>query len=138
MTSINEFQYNSDYDYYESELEINGISTAIYVTNDKVKEIEILNNRLNQAIDWLEDNYETIKQYCADNLRELKNESWVETEEEKVTEEEFKERLQLESIKIESDGGLELAFQDGDLFWGHWIVVKTDPEYRLNYADIEG
>lgn len=138
MTSISEFQYNSDYYHYKSKLKINGISTVIYVSNEEVQEITILENRLNQSLNWFKNNYEIIKNYCVDNLLELKNEDWADSEEEKVTEEEFKNRLQLKSIRIEPDGGLEIVFRDGDLFCGHEIVVTTDPEYRVNDADIEG
>lgn len=138
MANLNEFQYDSGSRYYQSELGINGATTVVYISDDEVKEPEILNNRLNQAISWISENFNTIKKYCADSLLEDKNDGWADTEEEKVTEEEFKDRLQLDTIKIESDGGLEIVFQDGDLFAGHWVVVKTDPEYRFDYADIEG
>ncbi|MBR8835449.1 MAG: DUF2262 domain-containing protein [Stigonema ocellatum SAG 48.90 = DSM 106950] len=138
MIRINDFQYNSESHWYESKLEINGMATEIYVSDQEIKEVEALNNRVNKAINWIQDNFESILKYCAENLLELKNESWADSEEEKVTEAEFKERLLLESIKIESDGRLEVTFQDGELFWGHLIVVRTDAEYKLNYADIEG
>ena len=138
MVTINEFQYNSEFNWYESSRQINGIQAKIYVSDKEVKEVEALNNRLNQAMDWVKNDFELIKKYCADNLLELKNESWADSEEEQVTEEEFKNLLLLESIKIESDGRLELIFQDGDLFWGHLIVVRSDADYKLNYADIEG
>lgn len=138
MLTIDNFQYNTELKWYESSLDIKGITTKIYVLDNEIKEKNVLNNQLKKGINWVEDNFEEIKTYCADNLLELKNESWADNEEEQVTEEEFKKLLLLESITIQPSGSLELTFQDGDLFYGHFIVVKTDSEYQLNYADIEG
>ena len=47
-------------------------------------------------------------------------------------------RLELESIRIRPDGELEIAFRDGDLFGGHWIVADTDREYNLCDVSLEG
>lgn len=138
MLKISDFQYDPQSHWYTSTAVINGNSSEIYISDEQTKEIQILTKVANAGIAWVEENFESIKAYCSENLLELKNESWVESDEEKVTEDEFKERLLLESIKIESNGSLELSFEDGDLFYGHWIIVKTDADRKLVYADIEG
>ena len=113
MVNINDFKYNSEYSWYESKLEINGISTNLYVSDDEIEDIEMLNNRVDRGIYWFKNNYETILDYCADNLLEFKNDTWLDPEkEEKVTKQEFKDRLELEAIEITYDGGLEIWFID--------------------------
>ena len=138
MVDLNDFQYDSKRSWYESKLEINGRFTGVYVCDEDTKDIEILKDRLNKGIDWIENNYEKILNYCADNLLELKNESWLDLKEEEVTKQAFKEKLQLESIEIWDDGKLEISFRDGDLFDGHWIVADIDREYNLCDVNIEG
>jgi len=136
MVDLKDFQYDSKQDWYGSKFQINGISTEVYLYAEETKNIEILNDRLNNAVSWFENNYETIRDYCADNLLELYNEDWRDPEEEKITTEEFKDKLELESIAIDDDGGLEISFRDGDLFGGHWLVVYTDSEYKFD-CDVE-
>ena len=131
MVDLNDFQYDSKRSWYESKLEINGRFTGVYVCDEDTKDIEILKDRLNKGIDWIENNYEKILNYCADNLLELKNESWLDLKEEEVTKQEFKEKLQLESIEIWDDGKLEISFR-------HWIVADIDREYNLYDVNIEG
>lgn len=53
-----------------------------------------------------------------------------------ITEEEFCERIELESINIDSEGELEAWYADGDLFLGHSIKVEgslVDEEMYVAY-----
>jgi hypothetical protein len=67
-------------------------------------------------------------------LRELlptKNNNWLEDGEAAVTEAEMLARVRPQALNfyIDPDGaGFDFFFADGDLFWGHSIVVQGDSE----------
>jgi hypothetical protein len=58
------------------------------------------------------------------SLLTVKNESWLEDGDAPVTEREFRSRIRLASIKVSESGRFECDFEDGELFWGHAIVVR--------------
>jgi hypothetical protein len=76
--------------------------------------------------------------YAVNTLLELKNENWLDEGEEEVTKEEFASRMVLESIIAYPDGEYEFWYSDGDLFWGHSILVSGDLKSGPNDADIPG
>lgn len=55
-----------------------------------------------------------------------------------VTQEQFMERMELESIQLLPQGGFEFWFNDGDLFWGHSIHVTGSLEAGPESAQMEG
>ena len=50
-----------------------------------------------------------------------------------LTVDDFTKRISLQSILVTEDGSLSLEFDDGDLFWGHRIIVESDP--TLSFID---
>ena len=68
----------------------------------------------------------------------LKNETWLEEDEEPLTKERFAEIITLKSIAAYSDGSLTLYFDDNDIFWGHSIVVNVKKNHVLHDASIAG
>ena len=79
-----------------------------------------------------------VKDYAVHKLLPLKNESWLEEDETEVTEIQFKKRMSLESITVYPDGSFEFWHDDGDLFWGHSILISGDLEKGPADADIPG
>ncbi|WP_181321723.1 DUF2262 domain-containing protein [Trinickia symbiotica] len=57
------------------------------------------------------------------DLLDLKNRSGLDEDEEPVTADEFARRISLQSITIADSGAFDFCFADGDLFWGHAILV---------------
>ena len=76
--------------------------------------------------------------FAAEELLALKNETWLDDDEEEVTADAFSQRLSLESVTLETEGGFVLWFDDGDLFWGHTICVYGRIEEGFTQATIEG
>lgn len=79
-----------------------------------------------------------IREYAVKELLEFKNDSWLEEDEKEVTAKQFKTRMKLETITVYPDEEFEFWHHDGDLFWGHSILISgnlTDGPY---YADIPG
>lgn len=79
-----------------------------------------------------------ISMFAIKELLELKNGTWLSEGEEELTAEEFSRRMTLESITIESDGSFEFWHDDGDLFWGHSIMVSGDIASGIKEAGIHG
>lgn len=79
-----------------------------------------------------------VTDYAAANLLELKNDSWLDEGEQPITREEFIRRMQLESITAYPEGAFEFWHHDGDLFWGHSILVSGSLSKGLTDADIPG
>ena len=87
---------------------------------------------------WLQSGYEAAKEFCAAKLLDLKNEVWLEEQEEPLSKEKFIETIELEGISAFSDGNFTLYFADNDIFWGHTIVVDVDQDYIMTGADLAG
>lgn len=79
-----------------------------------------------------------IRSYMVNKLLDLKNDSWLEEDEAELTAEEFLQRVALESIAVSSNGSFEFWYNDGDLFWGHSIMVHGSLEGGLDDAGIHG
>jgi hypothetical protein len=77
------------------------------------------------------------KEYAAVRLLPLKNESWLDEDEDEVTARVFCERMVLESVTVHA-ADLEFYFRDGDLFWGHTILVSATHDGELIDAEICG
>lgn len=71
-------------------------------------------------------------------LTELKNESWLEDDEEELTQEALGERLQVSGLAFSVDGGCEVEFDDDDLFWGHTVVAICDEKGVYQGMELAG
>lgn len=55
-----------------------------------------------------------------------------------ISKDEFKKRINIQGILIFCEGNAELYYDDGDLFWGHTIVVDVDENGLYQEAQIYG
>lgn len=120
-------------------------------------DVDWLGQTVRLSFDWdedeaMEDSLRTAKALMADqeewnrrvlaraseDLLELKNDSWLEEDEEELDAEKFEARLELESIEVRPEGEFCFWFEDGDLFWGHSITVEGTLEGGPEQADIQG
>ena len=79
-----------------------------------------------------------VDEFAVMDLLSLKNETWLDEDEKPVTVTEFKERMRLTAIQFTRDGKFEFWHEDGDLFWGHAIVVAGNLHDGPTKADIPG
>lgn len=70
------------------------------------------------------------------DLLALKNDNWLEEDEEELDEAAFKKRIKPEQLTVLPDGRFALEFDDGDLFWGHSITVSGIPGEGCLKAEI--
>lgn len=72
------------------------------------------------------------------DLLDLKNGAWLQGDEEPVTADEFARRISLQSITIAESGAFDFCFADGELFWGHAILVYGTLAAGPTAANIAG
>ena len=56
----------------------------------------------------------------------------------KISKQDFMDRMSIESVSVASDGEFTVCYKDGDLFWGHAIVVSGHVSNGLKSAEIAG
>ncbi len=78
-----------------------------------------------------------IRAFAAEELTELKNDSWLEDDEEEWSEANFAKQLTLQAITF-TEEDFTFWFDDGDLFWGHAIYVSNTIEDGPYDANIGG
>lgn len=138
MPDVDSLTYDAALECYGGTVELDDSVVEVLVAGDQGADEDALARRIGEVLKWVSSDRRSILEYVVENLLELKNESWVDDDEESVTAEEFAKRLTLESVSLERDGSIELSFDDGDLFWGHLVVVRADGDRHLNYVDISG
>ena len=76
--------------------------------------------------------------FAGAKLLRLRNASWRQPDEPRLTAGQFVKRITLDGITVMQDGTTVLYFLDGDLFWGHCIVVTCGRRGGLQSASVEG
>jgi len=79
-----------------------------------------------------------VKEFAADRLLSLKNDNWLQDDENDLSRGDFISRMTLKEISIDESGSFTFWHDDGDLFWGHTIAIRGSITEGLNDADIPG
>ncbi|KWI47340.1 hypothetical protein WT72_30960 [Burkholderia pseudomultivorans] len=79
-----------------------------------------------------------VSEQAVADLLKLKQSTWMEEGESEVSADDFKRRLALQSISIDAQAGFEFCFADGDLFFGHVVVVDGSLDRGPRSARIGG
>ncbi|ROQ28829.1 DUF2262 domain-containing protein [Gallaecimonas pentaromativorans] len=79
-----------------------------------------------------------ITDYAVSELLELKNDNWLMDGQGELTASDFTNAMKLESITVYPDGEFDFWHNDGDLFWGHSILISGTLSEGPNNADIPG
>ena len=84
-----------------------------------------------------------VRAFAAQQLTDLANQ-WAQDEEEEdeapeeITPEDFMERMELDAIQVDDQGGFTFWFEDGEMFWGHAIRVSGTLAGGPDEAQMEG
>lgn len=135
-TNFHGLEYDSESDEYTGKIELkneNFIEVTISIEDEDKATVLKLAEKTLQIIKKQEENY---KRKTSEELIELHNETWNEGD--IITKEEFVKRINLESIMFYCEGNAELYYNDGDLFWGHTIVVDINEKGEYESAQIYG
>ncbi len=86
---------------------------------------------------------ERVRTFAAEQLTDLANQ-WAQDGEEEdeapeeITPEAFMERMELDAIQVDDQGGFTFWFEDGEMFWGHAIRVSGTLAGGPDDAQMEG
>ena len=131
-------RYEEEYDWYKGQIKIRQSDILIQLLTDAENSVASALQRATSLAGDLERYVRLAKEYAAEGLLQIKNETWLDDDEQPLTLEQFQQRMTLESIHIDSDGEISYYHNDGDLFWGHYILVTMDSENRFIVAEIAG
>lgn len=137
------FRYDRRLSWFVLEREWNGVSTQLTLQGETwhKHDPDIGQARLlaQDARRFWDDEAGLLKQ-CEDKaveeLLELANE-WQE-EHGPVSEEQFRTRISPQSLGLYEGLDFEIWFEDGDLFWGHGILVSGNFETGFRSAEMHG
>lgn len=79
--------------------------------------------------------------FAAKELTSLANEWQEDSDEENpkpITEESFAKRITISEFSMETDGSYTAYYEDGDMFWGHVIIIEGSLETGIEQAYIAG
>jgi hypothetical protein len=79
-----------------------------------------------------------VRDCAAKELLPLKNENWAEEDGSSVSRDQFEKRVSLQYITVQPDGDFEMCYDDGELFFGHEIIVCGNVHRGMKYASIQG
>jgi len=89
-----------------------------------------------EFIRWFRGHEPEARRFAAAKLLDIHNHAWSEGQ--PITAEAFAERMTLQSIALNTDGPVSLCYEDGDLFWGHMILVRMSEERTFEDAAVAG
>ncbi|HNX58970.1 MAG TPA: DUF2262 domain-containing protein [Spirochaetota bacterium] len=126
------FTWDDNYEWWETELKSGKRIVSISISPENPDD-DI--SRYSGLIKWIMKNTKEIGEYAASELLENHNENWNDGK--PITSAKFVSKLGLDSIHIDPDG-ISVYFDDGDLFYGHCIIVSIDHNNNFTGADIAG
>jgi hypothetical protein len=123
-----ELTLDSAFDWFEGSANWNGTTIRLVFPVDEEtlddKALESAQALWVDQVKWKQ----SIESFATEGLLGIKNDAWIEEDEAEVTAEEFVSRITLEMISVASEGDFEFWYNDGDLFFGHSIVVRGNLE----------
>lgn len=141
LPTLGKFLYHEKLDWYEGELNINGSFCNIYLHYSNPEQFEKL--AAFAEIQIGKKLYEEMLLSAEIPMIELKNDSWLEEDEETgeeqpITAEEFRQRVSIESIVFNENGSSSIFCNDDDIFWGHSIEIRVDEKGEYKSANLAG
>lgn len=79
-----------------------------------------------------------LRAYAAGHMLDTANDWLGDADEEPITAEQFADRITLSELAFRNDGSIEAYYDDGDIFWGHCIIVRMDKNGNIEDAEIAG
>lgn len=78
------------------------------------------------------------REYMCRMMLQLKNETWLDDGEQPLTAEQFMSALILSSISFSTSNKVEFFYDDGDIFWGHTVIVDMDAKDEFTDTTLAG
>ena len=131
------FAYFPTHEWYEGKAHWSGRQVEIVLMNDDgaVQQSLASAHRLWNEMDAVDS--ELLRRIVAE-LLPLKNEAWLAEDEAPLAESDFLSRIALEAIHVHADGLTQFYYEDGDLFFGHTIIVGREGDGEISEVQIAG
>lgn len=130
--------FEPEYQWFGGEAKLGDRAVALHLESaERERALELI-PALREASEELPSLDLAARRYAAEQMLELKNDSWLDEDEEELTEEEFAGRMTLESLTLDEDAEWTFWYEDGDLFWGHTVCVRRGPDGEWLSADMMG
>jgi hypothetical protein len=130
--------YNEGFNWYESDLYKDGLPLAVKIEAGEDGNVSTAFERAKLIFSNFDHYAEAAKTHAVDQLLTLKNDSWLDEDEDPVNPNRFKARMTLEELFFSRDGDVIFYHDDGDLFWGHAIEIGMNGADVFDHADIPG
>jgi uncharacterized protein (TIGR03067 family) len=130
--------WDDNLNWYSGKIAKGDISVEVSLTRDQHGSVDRTQARARHVVQNLPTYIELARRYAVENLLDLKNDNWLDEEEEPLTAAAFRQRMTLESMVFSSNGGITFYHDDGNLFWGHCIQICVDAQDQCVGADIPG
>ncbi|MEM9259460.1 MAG: DUF2262 domain-containing protein, partial [Bacteroidota bacterium] len=134
--SFGTIEYSPDFDSYTTNASWLGEEIELefwFDDNRTIEEALITAERLwERQSDW----QRKIEAFIIAELIGLKNEAWLEENEPPVGAPLFLSRIRLEVVSVGEEGGFCFWYDDGELFWGHSILVSGTLTDGITDAEI--
>jgi hypothetical protein len=138
IPGIGLLRYEAEYSWYAVKIDVAQLVVEIRLALDEDEAIDGALARCRNLVAKIVAYAEKANQFAAEHLLELKNTIWLDDDEAPLTSDQFQDRIILESITISPDGELDFFHNDGDMFWGHSVLVSIDQDDRFIEANIAG
>ena len=125
-------------EWYEFQVPFSGSEVAVSFSLDDTGNLARGPEVAGQIVGRLEELIYHASQSICRQMLDVKNSTWLREGEKPMTADEFMARLKIQSIGIEADGSSQFFYEDGELFWGHDVIVKRDVEGRFHRAYLFG
>jgi len=136
--TLGTLRYDGDLEWYEGKVEHGGKVVPIYLAAVGQKEFDAAAVRAVNVTSRLDEYERRAKEYAAGQLLKIKNDGWLEEGEAPVNADEFKEKMSLQEIVFRRYGAVDFHHGDGNLFWGHDVVVSLDGGDNFVEAKVSG
>jgi len=130
--------WDDNVSWYSGKVASGGIVVEVSLTGDNYGSVEIALARARSVVQNIRHYVELARKHAVDNLLDLKNDNWLEEDEEPLTPGSFMDRMTLQSMVFSSDGSVRFYHHDGNLFYGHCIEIGIDVHDNCVGADIPG
>ena len=133
-----QLKLNKRYGYFWGSFNWLGTEIDVSFYTDEEEDEKCLAN-LEQFCREAERRDKEVRDYAADELTDLAN-YWRDDDhlDHEISEEEFKRRIKISSVKMSAEGDYDVWFEDDDMFASHSVHVSGDALGAPNYAQMEG
>ena len=134
---LGQLTWNDNLDWWEGQVELRpDLKVMLHIEPGEERGDAEIAAAGRQLLAWVREHEPRAREFAAAELLDTHNDHW--NDEQPISAGMFVDNMTLESISCYSGGSVELLYHDGDLFWGHCIIVSTDEVRQFTDANIAG